>query len=58
MNKDQVTTLLGVIGAGITAATPVLNGVTNASLHSGDWTQLGTALMFGLLGYFTNKKDK
>lgn len=56
LNKDKVTTILGVVGAGIMAAQPILTGVQTQSLHSNDWLQLGTAVAFSLLGYFTNKQ--
>ena len=56
MNKDQVTTLLGVVGAGIIAVNPVLGAVATQSLHTQDWVSLGSSLVFGLLGYFSNKK--
>lgn len=56
MNKDQLTTLLGALGAAATAAQPVINAAESASLHSNDYLQLGTAVLFGLLGWATNKK--
>ncbi len=56
MNKDKLTTLFGLLGAGLTAATPVINSMQSPSMHQSDYVQLGAALMFGLLGYFTNKK--
>jgi len=56
MDKDKLTTVVGGIGAAVTAAGPVLNGVQTGSLHQGDWIQLAMAVVFGVLGFFTNKK--
>lgn len=55
MDKDKLTTLIGGIGAAVTAAQPVINGVSTGSLHQGDWFQLAMAVVFGVLGFFTNK---
>ena len=56
-DTDKLTTILGYAGAVVTAANPVLNAVTpGASMHVQDWTQLLFAVLFALLGKFTNKK--
>lgn len=54
MNKDKVTTLLGLGISAMTAAQPVLNGV-QGSFHQQDWMQLGGAVMMAIFGFFTNK---
>jgi len=56
MNSDQITTLIGGLGAVVTAAGPVMNGV-QGSMHQSDWTQLVVAVVMGLLGFFSNKKS-
>lgn len=56
MNKDTATTMLGLAGGVIQAVNPIISMSQNASLHSGDWMQIGSAIVFSLLGYFTNKK--
>ncbi len=55
-DKDKLTTIIGGVGAAVTAAQPVLNGVTTGALHSQDWIQLAMSMVFGLLGFFTNKQ--
>ena len=54
MNKDQITTIIGVIGAATMAAQPALNGA-QGSLHAGDYTSLAAAVLFGVMGFFTNR---
>ena len=41
-DKDKLTTILGEVGVVVTA---------------GDWLQLAMAVVFGLLGWATNKKE-
>ncbi len=55
-DKDLLTSIIGYAGAVATSATPILNGVQSGSLHQADWIGLVTAVLFGLLGHFTNKK--
>jgi hypothetical protein len=56
MNKDKITTVLGALVAGATAAHPVINGVSTNSLHSQDYFQLATAVFMGIFAFFTNKQ--
>ncbi len=56
MDKDKLTTILGGVGAAVTAAQPVINGVTTGSLHQQDYFQLVFAVIMGVFGFFTNKK--
>jgi hypothetical protein len=56
MDKDKITTSLGALIAGATAAQPVINGVTTNSLHSQDYFQLVTAVFMGIFAFFTNKQ--
>ena len=55
MGTDKITTIVGVVGSAAMAAQPVLNGV-QGSLHAGDYTSLLAAVLFGVMGYFTNKQ--
>ena len=55
-DKDKLTTILGAVGAVVTAAEPVVNA-TSGTMHQGDWLQLAMACIFGLLGWATNKKE-
>ena len=57
MNKDTITTILGAVGAVVTAAQPVINA-TQGSLHQQDYLSLVYAVIFGVFGFFTNKKAK
>jgi hypothetical protein len=57
-DTDMITTAVGIAGAVATAASPVLNAVQpGTSMHPQDWTQLGAAVLFAILGFFTNKKS-
>jgi hypothetical protein len=56
MKSDKITSIVGAVGAAATAAQPVLHGV-EGSLHSGDYFQLVSAVLFAVLGFFTNKQD-
>jgi hypothetical protein len=56
INHDKVTTVLGAVGAVITATNPIIGGVTSGVLHSGDWMQLAMAALMALYGYSTNKQ--
>jgi len=56
VNHDKVTTVLGAVGAVITATDPVMAGVSTGVLHSGDWMKLAMAGMIALYGYSTNKQ--
>ena len=55
MNKDMATTILGGIGAAVTAAEPVLNA-SSGTMHQGDYVQLAMAVVMALFGWFTNRK--
>lgn len=56
MNKDTLTTILGVAGGVITAAQPVLTAVQpGAPMTAQSWTQLALAVIFTVFGFFTNK---
>ena len=58
-DTDILTTVVGVVGAATMAASPVLNSVQpGSSMHPQDWTQLAAAVLFAVLGFFTNKKPK
>lgn len=54
MDKDKVTTVLGAVGAAVTAAQPVMNGVAG-SLHTQDYFQLVFAVIMAVFGFYTNK---
>lgn len=55
-DKDLLTTIIGGVGAVVTAAGPVMGQMQpGTSMHPQDWTQLGAAILFGLLGFFSNK---
>lgn len=54
-DKDLLTTVIGAVGAVATAAQPIVNA-SQGTFHQGDWIQLAMAAIFGLLGFFTNKK--
>lgn len=56
MDKDKATTIIGAIGAVSMAINPIVGGITTGVLHGSDWTQIVTAGIFALLGFFTNKK--
>lgn len=56
-DTDKITTAVGALMAAGTAAQPVLNGV-QGSMHSGDWIQLGVAVLMAVFGFFTNKVSK
>ncbi len=57
-DRDLVTTILGGVGAAVTAAQPVVNMVQpGTSLHPQDWIQLAMAVIFGLFGFYTNKQN-
>lgn len=57
MSADKITTIVGAIGAAATAAQPVLTAVQpGAALHSQDYFQLVTALVFAVMGFFTNRR--
>ena len=57
INHDKVTTVLGAVGAVITATDPIMSGVAAGGvLHSGDWMQLIMAALMALYGYSTNKQ--
>ena len=53
--KDTVTTVIGGLGAAITAAQPIMDSVGSGSLHQGDYVQLLAAVLVAVFGYFTNK---
>jgi hypothetical protein len=56
-DTDLITSVIGYAGAVVTAANPVVTAVSpGASMHAQDWTQLIMAVIFGLLGHYTNKK--
>ena len=55
MDKDKVTTVLGAIGAAVTAAQPVMNGVSGA-LHVQDYFQMAFAVIMAVFGFYTNKQ--
>ena len=55
MDKDKVTTVLGAVGAAVTAAQPVMNGVAG-SLHTQDYFQLAFAVVMAVFGFYTNKQ--
>jgi len=55
-DKDKLTTILGAVGAVVTAAEPVVSA-SSGTMHQGDWLQLAMAVVFGLLGWATNKKE-
>jgi hypothetical protein len=57
VTPDTITTALGVVGAAVTAATPVLN-VVQGTLHAQDWLQLVSAVFIAVFGFFTNKAPK
>lgn len=56
MNKDTVTTVLGVGVAAATAAQPILNSV-QGTFHQQDWFALLSAVAMAVFGFFTNKKE-
>ena len=55
MDKDKLTTALGVAASAITAAQPVVNA-TQGAMHSQDYLQLAFAVVMAVFGFFTNKK--
>jgi len=55
INKDTATTILGGVGAVVTAVEPVMNA-TQGTLHQGDYVQLVMAAVMALFGWFTNRK--
>lgn len=57
MNADKFTTIVGVVGAAAAAAQPVLSGVTTGTLHGPDYFQLISAVVFAVLGFFSNRKS-
>lgn len=57
MNASAAATVVGVVVAAATAAEPVLSA-TQGSMNSGDWTQLTTAVVMALFGWFTRFKSK
>lgn len=56
INKDKLTTVLGAIGAGVATVQPIVNSMSNQSLHTQDYVQLTMALLLGIFGWATNKK--
>ena len=57
-DTDVLTTVIGGVGAAVTAAQPVLTAVQpGSSMHTQDWLQLAMAVIFGIFGFFTNKKE-
>ena len=54
-NHDLTTTIVGAVGAAVTAANPVLNGIQSGTLHQSDWLQLAMSIVFAVMGFFTNK---
>lgn len=58
MTGDKITTIVGAVGAAVTAAQPVLNGVQQGALQQNDYLQLLMAVVFAVLGFFTNKEPK
>lgn len=54
-SKDTITTVLGGIGAVITAAQPVVSA-SQGNLDNNGIVQLILAVVFGLFGFFTNKQ--
>ena len=57
MKADQITTIVGAIGAASAAAQPVLSAAGGASLHTNDYLQLVMAVAFAVIGWFTGKKQ-
>lgn len=57
ITRDTATTVLGGIGAVVTAVEPVLNA-SSGTMHQGDYIQLAMAAIMALFGWFTNKKEK
>lgn len=57
MNSDKITTIVGAVGAAAMAAQPALNGV-QGSLHAQDYASLLSAVLFGILGFFSNRQKQ
>lgn len=55
MNRDKLTTVLGAVGAAVTAAQPVINGISG-SLHTQDYFQMAFAVIMAVFGFYTNKQ--
>ena len=53
--KDILTTVAGAVGAAAMAAQPVLQAAQGGSLHRDQWFQLASAIMLGVIGWFTGK---
>lgn len=54
-NGDLITTVIGIVGAAATGASPVTTAVAGKDMTSADWLQLVMAACFGILGWFTNR---
>ena len=57
-DADLAATIVGGLGAVITATSPIINAMQpGSSLHVQDWMQLAMAAVFGIFGWVTNKKS-
>ena len=58
-DTDLITTVVGGLGAAVTAVTPVMTMIQpGTAMHAQDWTQLVFAALMGIFSFFTNKKAK
>lgn len=57
ITRDTATTVLGGIGAVVTAVEPVM-AASSGTMHQQDYIQLAMAAIMALFGWFTNKKEK
>ena len=55
VNKDLITTVVGVIGAAAGASAPIIGATQGAALDSKGILQLVMAIAFGIIGFFTGR---
>lgn len=55
VNKDLVTTVVGVIGAVAGAANPVLQATNTGTIDNQGITQLILSIVVAIIGFFTGR---